>query len=421
MKILDSRQKFGSHLGLERISLICRELGDPQKRVKAVHVAGTNGKGSTSSFIASILQEAGLKVALYTSPHLVDYRERFAINGSLIPKEDLERVLAKVEQAIEVVEKAHPEFGAVTEFEVATAAAFLYFAEEKVDIAVIETGLGGRLDATNVIVPEVSVITPISFDHVEWLGDSLSSIAAEKAGIIKPGVPVVIGYQQDEAEKTLITIATEKNSKVVSLADSGFQVVDYGFNGGSFKLTEISSDIFQIHILGLHQLENAATALLAATVLKESGWKISDQAIFHGLKKARWAARLEVVSPEKPWILLDAAHNEAGIKVLAKSLTELFKGQPTKLTFVIGMTENKEPSLLDPLLPLAKRMIFVKASSGRLPGKQPDELKNYVMAKGIAAEAYSDLAEGIKQAYTDEYVCICGSIYLLGEIIPILT
>ena len=131
MKILDSRQKFGSHLGLERISLICRELGDPQKRVKAVHVAGTNGKGSTSSFIASILQEAGLKVALYTSPHLVDYRERFAINGSLIPKEDLERVLAKVEQAIEVVEKAHPEFGAVTEFEVATAAAFLYFAEEK--------------------------------------------------------------------------------------------------------------------------------------------------------------------------------------------------------------------------------------------------------------------------------------------------
>ena len=142
-------------------------------------------KEVTSSFIASILQEAGLKVALYTSPHLVDYRERFAINGSLIPKEDLERVLAKVEQAIEVVEKAHPEFGAVTEFEVATAAAFLYFAEEKVDIAVIETGLGGRLDATNVIVPEVSVITPISFDHVEWLEILFQVLPQEKAGIIK--------------------------------------------------------------------------------------------------------------------------------------------------------------------------------------------------------------------------------------------
>ena len=142
MKILDSRQKFGSHLGLERISLICRELGDPQKRVKAVHVAGTNGKGSTSSFIASILQEAGLKVALYTSPHLVDYRERFAINGSLIPKEDLERVLAKVEQAIEVVEKAHPEFGAVTEFEVATAAAFCISPKKSRYCEL--SGLGGR-------------------------------------------------------------------------------------------------------------------------------------------------------------------------------------------------------------------------------------------------------------------------------------
>ncbi|MFY9493930.1 MAG: folylpolyglutamate synthase/dihydrofolate synthase family protein [Limnochordia bacterium] len=417
MALFGHRERFGSHLGLERVELVCRELGSPQADLKFIHLAGTNGKGSTAALLAQVLQESGLKVGLFTSPHLESYEERFKINGVQVDKEFLTDIVEETEAAISRVEKEYPQLGAVTEFELATAVGLLCFRQAEVDIVVLETGLGGRLDATNVVAPVLSVITTIGLDHTDRLGDSVEEIAAEKGGIIKAGVPVVSGVQPGAAETVLKRIASEKGAPWYSTWDVPWQKVGWSLEGGSLFFPGWGK--IEIGLLGEHQLENGAVALLALEQLSALGWPITEQAVRQGMKEAKWPGRLEVLSAE-PLVLLDGSHNPEGIAALTTSLDHLRDGSSPKFTFVFGMLETKELKLLDPLVPLAERFVFTAAAGGRFPPKDPAIMVEYAQKRGVKAVGYYEAADALKMALQSPPVCICGSLYLVGTIKRIL-
>jgi dihydrofolate synthase/folylpolyglutamate synthase len=413
MNIIGQRERFGSHLGLERIQLVCDTLGNPEDHLRCIHVAGTSGKGSVSATLTEILKQSGMRVGTFTSPHLEYYGERFQINGSPIDQGTLEDVVSRGEAACKEVEAEYPHLGAVTEFELATAAGFLYFHEARVDVVVLETGLGGRLDATNVVQPILSVITTISLDHEDRLGSTVEEIAAEKGGIIKPGVPIISGVQSPQAERVLKEIAEQRRAPWRSTKDVPWVGHGWTLEGGS--LTYPGLGLIQIGLLGAHQLANAATSLLAVQELRNSGYDIPLEAIQKGCQKVQWPGRLEVVSRE-PFILLDGAHNEEGINALAQCLSQLQDELGEKFTLLFGMMHNKPLSLLDPLLPLARRFVFAKAESGRLPAMEPQIMVDYVQSKGGIALGYQDLAQALHEAEQTPPLCICGSLYLIGSV-----
>lgn len=413
--LFNDRLRFGSHLGLERITQLCKELGDPQTQFKSIHIAGTNGKGSVSAILSNVLINCGYRIGQFTSPHLIDYRERFQINGQMISEGELAYFSEKAQAAIEKVEREFPEYGPVTEFEAATLVGFLYFAEQNVDCAVIEVGLGGRLDSTNVITPELSIITPISYDHMDRLGDSLAKIAVEKAGIIKAGVPVVSGHQPEEAAKVLRETAANLGADFYDLEQEDWSPLSADARGGQLLFPYFSNDALSISLLGYHQLENAAAALLALKILDKKGWELSVDAIKIGLSTAAWPGRLELISAANPLIIMDGAHNQAGINALATNLPRVL-GEQAKITFIIGLSEDRPAQILYPLLPLAKRMIFTKAVAGRLPGKDPSELYHYAISKNILAEVKESIPEALAAINQQDIVCICGSLYLIGEV-----
>lgn len=417
MKNITARQRFGSRPGLERIGSMCRLLGDPQHCCPMIHLAGTNGKGSSAAFLASILQHAGLTVGLFTSPHLVSYRERFSINGRWISEDALDAVLDRAEAAALRTETEHPEWGPVTEFELGTAAAFAWFADAGVDAAVVETGLGGRLDATNIVVPVLSLITPIGYDHMDWLGHELRQIAAEKAGIIKPQIPVAAGLQEPEAAAVLMAKAEASGSAWRDLASSCWRPGHWNGLGGTLHYPDWDDEPFSISMLGGYQLENAGLALLAADMLRQQGWSISGSAAHAGLAAASWPGRMELVSQQNPWLLLDGAHNQQGIVRLAEALAE-FQREESRgpYTFVFAMLENKDPLILEPLFPLAARFIATKPYSSRIPAFEPGRLAAHIRSRGVVAEAASDPLEALAAAENDRAVVCCGSLYLLGSI-----
>lgn len=414
MKLIGQRERFGSQLGLERIHLVCAALGNPQRDLRFIHVAGTNGKGSVSAMLAEVLKLSGFKVGLFTSPHLEHYRERFQVDGEAIDLETLQQVVTEADRASKEVETVHPSLGPITEFELATAAAFLYFKQAGVDLVVLETGLGGRLDSTNVVVPLLTVITTIGLDHQDRLGTSLAEIAREKAGIIKQGIPIISGVKADVAEAVLKETALAKSAPWRSTKELAWEPQGWDLSGG----TLIFPDLGQIHVglLGEHQLENAATALLTLSELRELGWNIPTEAVLRGLKEVRWPGRLEIVSRE-PLILLDGGHNPEGIAALIRSL-EHFQAELAgeKFTFLFGMLHNKELTLLDPLLPLAKHFIFTAAESGRLAPMDPEVLANYVREKGGVAQSMPNVGEAVAEAMKSPPICICGSLYLVGGV-----
>lgn len=414
MKIIGQRERFGSHLGLERIQLLCDALGNPEKELKCIHIAGTSGKGSVSALLAAVLMRSGLKVGSFTSPHLEHYSERFQINGNPIETDALERIVSSADAACKRVEAEYPHLGAVTEFEMATAAGFLYFQQSQVDVVVLETGLGGRLDATNIVHPVLTVITTIAFDHQDRLGSTLEEIAAEKGGIIKEQVPIVSGVQSLVAEATLKHIAEAKHAPWRSTRDVPWTPHGWNLAGGSLTFPGIG--LVHVGLLGTHQLQNAATALLAIVELRRLGYSISAQALNKGLQEVVWPGRLEVVS-RQPFILLDGAHNEEGIDALAQNLHQL-RGElgGEKFTFLFGMLHNKSLILLDPLLPLAQRFVFATADSGRLAPMDPDIMVDYVQSQGVSATGFHDLAEAVAEAKKSSPLCICGSLYLIGSI-----
>jgi len=393
---------------------LCAFLGDPQKRFRSIHVGGTNGKGSVSHMLAAVLQEAGYKTGLYTSPHLYDFRERIRVNGMMA---DEAFVIAFTERMMPLIEEIHPSF-----FEITVAMAFEWFALQQVEVAVIEVGLGGRLDSTNIIDPVLSVISNIGWDHMNLLGDTLESIAGEKAGIIKQGVPVVIGqWQGGPSEVLLEKAATVGASCVIAGHRWGVRTLA---ETPQLRRVEIydryGADLFELDLdlPGLYQEQNVRTAWTALLELRRFGFAISDDALRQGLFQVRsltgLMGRWEVLR-EQPLVVLDVAHNKDGLAQLRQQLTRL---SFAKLHLVFGMVRDKEPQTMLPLLPTCDHYYFTQAHIPRaLPA---DELVAAAAEAGRPGRSYPDvnsaLAAALQSAAPDDLVLVCGSIFLVAEV-----
>lgn len=367
---LASLEKFGINLGLERIRSLLALLDNPQNKFKTIHVAGTNGKGSTCAMIASILKEAGYKVGFYTSPHLFKYNERIKVNGKDISDGELEEGIRRLQKAAEGIRGE----GRPTVFEVLTALAFWYFAKQKVDYAVIEVGMGGRLDASNVIFPEVSVITNIDLEHTKVLGSTLTKIAREKAAIIKPGIPVVTAETKNEPLNVIKKVCRKNNANLI-----------------------VAEPVAKsVKLMGIHQRLNTSCALAAVKTLNI---KISEKAIQRGLAKVIWPARFQIIS-KKPLTIVDGAHNPAGIKVLVESVKTLYPGQRFTIIFGCQTDKNCKP-MLKSLRSIAKKRIITRSSH-----QNSAKLKNSI-----------DLDAAVRQWNRNGPLIICGSLFLCADAI----
>ncbi len=404
---------------LDRMNKLMTLMDKPQARYPSVHVAGTKGKGSTASFIAQALMAAGYKVGLYTSPHLVEETERIRINGQDISKSDFVALTEKLRPLSAQVRE-------VTTFELFTAMAMQYFADQKVDMAVFEVGLGGRLDATNVITPLVSVITSISYDHVAVLGNTLTEIAFEKGGIIKPKVPVVIAPQKEEPLKELLRIAGEQHAATVLVQDAfTLEETSHTLQSQIFKLqctrkpeayTQKSSASkpinLEIGLLGFHQVQNAATAFATLELLRQKGFKVNLRQIRQGFLQVVWPTRFEVVRQNPP-IVLDSAHNGDSMEKLAASLDEYFPGLPFVLVF--GCSADKQlDSMLEAILPRVDAVIATQSLHPR--AKDAKELAALIIEKGRDAEGYNPaelgIAKALELAGTEKGIIVTGSIFI---------
>jgi dihydrofolate synthase/folylpolyglutamate synthase len=383
---LASLEKFGINLGLDRITYLLESLGNPHRKFKSIHIAGTNGKGSTAAMIASILKEAGYKVGLYTSPHLFDFRERIKINAENISRRDFSRGL-KIVKKLAREPRSQP-----TVFEALTAVAFWYFAKKKVDYAVVEVGLGGRLDATNVLHPLVAIITNIDYEHTEVLGKRLSKIAAEKAAIIKPGIPVVTAESKNEPLKVIRKVCRKKASLLIAV---------------SSKQTTVSGVL-----VGKHQKTNAACAISAVRLARI---KVTKAAIRRGLQKTDWPGRFQIVS-KKPLIVVDGAHNPAGVKALRVTIQETFGG---KHTVVFGCQKTKDfKKILKELKPIASNIIITK-SSHRLAA-DPKDISSYLKRQRMPACATTSLDAAIAKWDKKKPLLITGSLFTVSDALKIL-
>jgi dihydrofolate synthase/folylpolyglutamate synthase len=399
---------FSCKRGLDNIAVLLQDLGSPQEKLKFIHIVGTNGKGSTAAFIHSILQQAGFKVGLFTSPHLFDFRERIRIGQRLISKKEVREKTDFLRQRIEKL-KLKPIF-----FEVTTALALLYFAERKVDWVVLEAGLGGRWDATNVVIPYISVITPISLDHTHKLGRRVEEITREKAGVIKENVPVITNNINKKILAVLRKTCEEKKTELV-VVKKNCRILQQNLEGTVFKKGE---DIFTLKLLGKHQIENA---LLAIEVIKEltchHRLKISTEMIKKGLVKTSWPGRLEIIS-SSPLIILDGAHNRAAASRLRQSLKYYFKGQ--KFIFIIGVLQDKNiRGIFQSLSPLAEIIITTSINSPRAmcPERLKEIARKYHPRVKVIPSLKKALLEAKKIADNKKIaICITGSLYLIGEV-----
>ena len=407
-----SLERFGIQPGLERIGALCRLLGDPQETLRFVHVAGTNGKGSTCTEIASVLTQAGYKTGLYTSPYVIDFRERIRLNGEMIPPEDLIKATEKVRSAVGLLSR---EGVTVTEFEAVTAAAFLYYAEKRCEIVVLETGLGGRFDATNIIrEPVCTVITSVSFDHVRILGNTLAEIASEKCGIIKPGSPVITSSRQDrEVLDVIAKAAADNGSELIVSEPSELAVVKEDITG-----SDVLYQGCPLHIpfAGRHQLENAALAISAIGILRRSGFSVADEQLKIGFSDAVIPARIEVISKE-PLVILDGSHNEGSTAALAAAIRSYLPEK--RILAVMGMMADKDiETALYHLLPLFSKVIAVTPSNPR--SMQAESFSELVRKHGIPSQSVSDPVDGVKSALEQlrdyDALVVCGSLYLASDV-----
>jgi dihydrofolate synthase/folylpolyglutamate synthase len=397
---------------------ICNALNNPERKFKSVHIAGTNGKGSTSHLLAAVLQEAGYKTGLYTSPHLKDFRERIRINGKMIPKPRVVKFVADHKKSIE---KVQPSF-----FEWTVGLAFDYFAKEKVDIAVIETGLGGRLDSTNVITPLVSVITNISLDHTNLLGKTLKKIAAEKAGIIKPGIPVVIGETQEEV-KTVFEKKAKKEKAPLRFADEEFQLSQLHHTKTIPPMLtatvragkNVLYKNFRCALPGFYQQKNIISVLAAIDCLREAGFIISEKAIRKGFEKVTALTGLQgrwQVLAKNPLTIADTGHNEAGVKEV---MSQLKKTPHKKLHIVFGVVNDKDPARVLSLLPKNARYYFTRANLPRSMDAQ--ELAQKAAKAGLKGNFYPTVKKALEAAQDvalkDDVIFVGGSTFVVAEVI----
>ncbi|NLA57332.1 MAG: bifunctional folylpolyglutamate synthase/dihydrofolate synthase [Firmicutes bacterium] len=403
--------------GLERINLMLEHLGHPERDYEIVHIVGTNGKGSTAQFIASILQAAGQQVGLFTSPHLVEFTERIQVNRATIPEEDLNRIFQELYPCIQ--ELAAGPYGRPGLFEVATAVGLKYFSEMGVDYAVLEAGMGGRYDATNVGSPAVTVITHIDLDHTEVLGDTVELIAAEKAEGIRPGGIVVTAPQSGAAKEVIAAMAARRGAKLIDV-EQEYQVSGAlpGPRGTSFAVSRRGlRRHFHINMLGLFQITNAVTALAAVDALVEKGLRITDRQVVEGMEKARWPGRLEVVAKD-PLVVLDGAHNLDGCRQLAAALPVYFTWR--RLHLIMAITGQKPyKSMLQVLLPEADTVVFTTPQSSRSAPADPNhlqELAQGLVEKAGTADSFGTAFREVKRyAHPQDLICVCGSLYLVGE------
>lgn len=394
--------------------LLCKASSDPENKIKTIHVAGTNGKGSVSHMLAAIFQLCGYKTGLYTSPHLKDFRERIKINGEMI-REDF--IVSFVEKMRTITEEIQPSF-----FELTVVMALQYFAEENVDIAIIETGLGGRLDSTNVITPEISIITNIGYDHQNILGDTLEEIAFEKAGIIKQNIPVVIGESIDKTKNIFLEKAKQCNAPIM-FAEDEFVVRNYLLKNDSLEVEILKKDCnetqnYTLDLNGVYQQKNLVTLLTALDELQKLNYVFNKEKIYFALSSVKKLTglygRWDVIH-EKPMIALDVAHNEDGIKQL---LNQISMCKYENLHIVFGMVKDKDADKILSLLPKNAEYYFTKAQMPRALSENElnEKAKNYNLKGQSFAEVNEALKAAIDKALKEDLIVVCGSVFVVGEV-----
>ncbi|WP_368489927.1 folylpolyglutamate synthase/dihydrofolate synthase family protein [Clostridium sp. BJN0013] len=435
LQYINNIAKFGVNLGLERTEKILELLDNPHKKIRTIHVAGTNGKGSITVMISKILMESGFKVGMYTSPYLEEFEERIQINGQNISHDDLSRVVTKVSKVVDrVLELGYDN---PTEFEIITCAMFYYFWEKKVQIAVIEVGLGGRFDSTNVMLPfskeyqggvMASVIASISYDHMNILGDTLEKIAYEKAGIIKKGIPVILYPQPESVEKVISKICQEKGSELIRVPLNCCHFM--GENKINNKSREYMQHIkvytkksnydIKLSLLGKHQLLNCAVALFTLEQLSRYGILMDKSVISRALGNVSWKGRLEVMG-KNPLVVIDGAHNIQGISMLKKNLCSYF--QYNHMILILGILADKEvDTMVKTIVPIAERVIAVTPKDKR--GEKANKLKTIIEKYNSNCEDFDDYEEAYRKALSycskEDLILVCGSLYVVGDMRKII-
>jgi dihydrofolate synthase/folylpolyglutamate synthase len=410
---------------LRRVDELLKQLGEPHLVATTAHIAGTKGKGSSAAMIASALATSGYKTGLYTSPHLIDLRERFRINGRLIPRVELVKLVDRIKPEVTAVnEKAS--FGRLTTFELLTVLAFLHFAQERVDFQVVEAGLGGRLDATNVVMPEVCVMTSVNLDHTDVLGSSLAGIATEKAGIIKPGVAVVSSPQLGEVDEVIEEACRRNDAQLIRVGtevtwqglgfENGRQLLQVSGRTGTYRLG--------LPLLGRYQMENAATAVATLEVLAERGFSITQESIIDGLNQVNWPGRFQILG-EKPLLLVDGAHNPAAARELRQSLEHYFKETAgdwtsSRAILIIGISVDKDlAGIVRELSALFEMVVATRARHPRAMSTATivAEFGRYGIKARAAETVPQALALAQSLADKDDFICITGSLFVVGDAI----
>ncbi len=397
---------------LTNTRLLCEKLGNPQHRFKTIHVAGTNGKGSVSHMLASVLQQNGYTTGLYTSPHLYDFRERIKINGTVVSEEFVIEFTRNIQPLIDTIQ---PSF-----FEITVAMAFDYFAKQGVDIAVIETGLGGRLDSTNIVTPEISVITNIGMDHMNILGNTIEEIAFEKAGIIKTNTPVVVGESHPDTERIFIETAHAQNAPL-TFADKEMYCDEFYYSNHKLQVTVVEKEqksIYELDLTGFYQIKNLVTVLMALKQLKKTGWTVDSNktatALSNTKKITGLHGRWELIHTH-PQVILDVGHNKDGIRQIVEQI-ELTDYQ--QLHVIIGMVKDKDIKSVLQLLPREATFYFTRA---QIPRALPEaELAELAQESGLRGKTYAQvnlaLREALQKAGKNDLILICGSVFLIAEV-----
>lgn len=399
----------GSKLGLDRTRELLGKLDDPQKELKFIHIAGTNGKGSTAAMLSSILEEAGYRVGLYTSPFINRFNERMQVNHQPIPDEELAALTEYVRPHADAMADSP------TEFELITALAMVWFARQKCDIVVLEVGMGGELDSTNIIdVPEAAVIAAMGMDHVKELGPTMADIARAKAGIIKEGGRVVSYGGNSEADEVIAAVCRARNASLCQPDFSAIVPGDFSLEGQTFSYKGWCG--LRIPLVGAYQMNNAAVVLETVEVLRQRGWSVSDEAVRQGLADTRWPARFEVLRRD-PVFIVDGGHNPHGIRATAESLRRLFPGR--KITFVTGVMADKDVEhILGLIVPLADQFFTVRPDNPR--AMDAGELARRIEAMGAKATPCASVRDGVDRAIQAEgphgVACALGSLYMSGEV-----
>lgn len=414
---IHNRLKFGIKPGLERMEWMLQQLDNPERRITCVHLAGTNGKGSTLTYIRSILEQAEYKVGTFTSPYIESFNERISINGTPIPDEDIAELVSVVKPVAEALDET--ELGAATEFEILTVMAFYYFGKiNPCDIVLLETGLGGRLDSTNVIHPVLSVITTIGYDHMHVLGETLEEIASEKAGIIKSGVPVITGVSQQEALAVIGETAKKKQAKVYTLGkEFSAEYAQSATDGETFTFEGPFGcmEHLRITMKGMHQVQNAALAVMTVYYLKTyQSFLVEEESIRQGLKKAFWLGRFEQLS-NSPLIVVDGAHNPEGIASLVQTVQSHFSDKRVTILFS-ALGDKKIDEMVAGLETIANRIVFTTFDFPR--AVSPDLLAEH--CRNTQKDVYKDWKEAVNnitQMLTgDDLFLITGSLYFISEV-----